>query len=95
MNKQDLKEFQELQEDRWAYLRKREIDITTHPDFDICKECADRILVDPYYESNHILGISPNSDGFDDLYENYDMYRGSYCEIKVGDNYVIYGVEFD
>jgi len=95
MNKLDRVAFQELQTDKWTYIHKKVSDIKNHPDYAICEEKVDALMCGDYHEAGAIVGISPTREGFDELYEDYDVYRGSYCEIKVGDNYVIYGFEFD
>jgi hypothetical protein len=42
----------------------------------------------------HIIGISPNRDGFDNIYEKYSIYHsGDLIELKVDDEYIMCAIK--
>jgi hypothetical protein len=92
--KQTIKRIYERRT-RLDYIKSLYLKAREHELFQVAQEAVDR-LFDRDYESGTIVGISPNREGFDDLHENYtDMYRGGFEETKIGDNYIIYGFDFD
>jgi hypothetical protein len=88
-------EFAKLRKAEYEYLSILKKSIQEHPMYQICKESVDRGLEIDSYESGDILGISKTREGFDALYEYSHCYRGGLMEIKVGEQYVIYGFDFD
>ena len=96
MNGKERKEYSILQAKRWSYIAQLRSKALEHSNYENCKIAVDMLMDSYYYESGTIIGISSTREGFDDLHENYsDMYRGGFEEIKVGNDYVIYGFEFD
>ena len=87
------KKQQELKWDHVKYLREI---VQDHPKYREYSITVDSLFDLSYYETGTIISISPTREGFDDLHENYrELYRGGYEEIKVGDDYIIYGFDFD
>jgi hypothetical protein len=96
MNKKQRDEYNKRQQERWKYISTLRNKALTHPNYLNCSIAVDMLMDSSYYESGTIVGISPTRKGFDNLHENYcDLYRGGFGEIKVGNDYVIYGFEFD
>ena len=95
MNKKQLKRNQERQA-RWDYIGALKSIARTHPNYDDYFITVDSLMDRGYYDSGDIISICPQRIGFDNLHELYsDLYRGGFKEIKVGDDYIIYGFEFD
>lgn len=94
MNKQ-RQEYLSNRKKRLDYISQLGKTIQKHPEYENCRIAVDALMDFDYYESGTILLISPSREGFNDLYEYSDLYRGGFEEIKVGNNYVIYGFEFD
>jgi hypothetical protein len=93
MNKK-LKEYQEDLKIRWDHIIDLRSVAKKHPNFNDYEATVDSMYDD--YEFGTIISISPTREGFDELHENYtDLYRGGLVEIKCGNDYVIYGFEFD
>lgn len=97
MNKKELKKWQKQRDVEWGHISELIHSAKNHPNHFNCKFCVDVTYQDDYYEIGTILKISPNREGFDELYDlGYGShFRGGLLEIKVGDNYVIYGHDFD
>lgn len=95
MNKK-LKEYQEQQKLRWDHIKELQSVAKSHPNYNDYTVTVDSLYRTDYYESGTIISISPTREGFDELHENYtDVYRGGLVEIKCGNDYVIYGFDFD
>lgn len=94
MNKKQ-KAYNDLRAKQWFHIAQLRDKALEHPDYKHCEIAVDMLMDSSYYESGTIIGISPTREGFDDLYEYSDLYRGGFEEIKVGNNFVIYGFEFD
>jgi hypothetical protein len=90
----------------YAYLQNKDCfklmesmqeDARSNESYEACREFVDRSVDSYNYEQGTIVGISKNRENFDNLYgtdaENH--FRGGFRECKVGDNYVIYGFDFD
>lgn len=95
MNAKERKEYNLIRSKRWFHISQLRSKVLEHPEYKNCEIAVDMLMRSDYYESGTILGISPTREGFDDLYNYSDLYRGGLYEIKVGDNYVIYGFDFD
>ena len=81
---------------KWDHIKSLIEKVQNHPKYHEYLITVDSLFDSRYYETGTIIAISPTREGFDDLHENYrDLYRGGYEEIKVGDNYIVYGFEFD
>jgi hypothetical protein len=88
----------EEQNARSAFITNAmQTDALAHPNFEICKQAVDKHINTQYYESGTIIGISDNRKNFDFLYgtDVENNFRGGLLETKVGDFYIIYGLDFD
>lgn len=96
MNKKQRDAYNKIKQERWQHLNNLRSKVLSHRNYENCKIAVDMLMDFYCYESGTIINISPIRKGFDDLHENYsDMYRGSFKEIKVDNDYVIYGFDFD
>ena len=95
MTQKERKEYKDLRDKKWLYISQLRSKVLEHPDYKNCEIAVDMLMDSSCYECGIILGISPSREEFDDLYDYSDLYRGGLCEIKVGNNYVIYGFDFD
>jgi hypothetical protein len=87
----------EEQNARSAFIANAmQTDALKHPNFEICKQAVDK-SINTRYESGTIIGISKNRENFDFLYgtDVENNFRGGLLETKVGDFYIIYGLDFD
>lgn len=66
-----------------------------HPNYFNCLLHVNSRLNLDSYESGYILMISKDRFDFDPLYEYSYLYRGGLVETKLGEDYIIYGFEFD
>jgi len=69
--------------------------VVEHPNYQACVEKKDADIGD--YEHGNIITISENREHFDYLYgtDVENEYRGGFREIKVGSDFVLYGLDFD
>ena len=90
-------ELKKWYDERSSYIHSLLNNVKNHSDYQICQETVDSLYSSSDYETGMVIGISSNREGFDEIYDmKYDSYfRGGCMEIKVGDNYVIYGFDFD
>ena len=94
MNGKERDAYNKIQSKRWQHIANLRNNVLIHPNYTNCAIAVDMLMDD--YDSGTVLGISPTREGFDELHEEYsDMYRGGFEEIKVGNDYVIYGFDFD
>lgn len=87
----------EEQNARSAFIANAmQTDAVKHPNFEICKQAVDK-SINTRYESGTIIGISKNRENFDFLYgtDVENNFNGGLLETKVGDFYIIYGLDFD
>lgn len=94
MNKKHKKWLEQDSADS-DYIRKLILSAREHVHYHSCEYAVDAMYRAEYYEGGTILKISSTREGFDELYALASHYRGGLMEIKVGDNYVIYGHDFD
>ena len=95
MNKR-VKEYHIKKDLDWQYLKSLIEKSRENPNYSDYCITIDSMYDSCYYESGRLISISPTREGFDELYEKYEyLYRGGYKEIKVGDDYIIYGFDFD
>jgi hypothetical protein len=88
----------EEQNTRSAFIANAmQTDALAHPNFEICKQAVDKCHSTYNYESRIIIGISEKRENFDFLYgtDVENNFRGGLLETKVGDFYIIYGLDFD
>jgi hypothetical protein len=88
--------YKKQQELKWNHIKSLRNIVQDHPKYCDYSITVDALFDSSYYETGTIIAISPTREGFDDLHNQYNhLYRGGFEEIKVGDDYIIYGFEFD
>lgn len=75
-------------------IKQLSCEVVKHPNIDNIILFVNRNM-NGYYESASILMISKDRFDFDQYYDLEYIYRGGFVETKLGENYILYGFNYD